>query len=128
MCIILFNPINDSIGIRIAILSCRHVTFQCIIDTYRVLLTMSIYDGGEIVYNLLCKAAVSPCLSVCLSVCMSACLSVCLSVSLCLSVCTPPFYRHDRRTATKSFIGLNKIIHTKCYLLDHHMQNNICTE
>ncbi len=51
MCVILFNPINDSIGIRIAILSCRHVTFQCIIDTYRVLLTMSIYDGGEIVYN-----------------------------------------------------------------------------
>ena len=49
MCILLFNPIHDSIGIRIAILSCRHVTVQCIIDTYRVVRTMSIYDGGEIV-------------------------------------------------------------------------------
>ena len=59
MCIILFNPKNDSISIRIAILSCGHVTVQCIIDTYRVIRTMSISDGGEIVYNFNIKVIAS---------------------------------------------------------------------
>ena len=60
VCIILFNPINDSIGIRIAILSC----VQCIDDTYHIIRTMSIYDGGEIVYNFNKKKSLRPLVAV----------------------------------------------------------------
>ena len=40
LCIILFSSINDSIFLSIAIISCRRVTVQCIIVTYRIIQTM----------------------------------------------------------------------------------------
>ena len=39
------------------------------------------------------------CVCVCVCVCVRACVRVC--VGACVRVCVPPFFRHDRLTATK---------------------------